>query len=668
MGKIKLIDFIKVNPDPSFAKLSKREKIKLVDSFITKEDNNGLLITYDLSHSGRRINNRIYSTRGQQDGIQSLLNPYPKPILIHHDGDSDPIGRFVRGEWQDLSNQALGFFDDIKDFMQVKNAFLKDDPEQIYSVMKKNNLLTNKEWPGLGRMRVQARISDSKAIEKFLDGRYITFSAGSTTDRHVCSICLTDWAEGDICEHRHGKIYDGEICVFITGQFEVLEGSVVNMPADDLSQVLSMELTDKPDMLPRNSDNCMVDQDTIYLSDSIYKMESIMSETMTEVADTATEKTVSAEVSPKEDTTEVKMETSEVVEETNTDEASSELIKDDKAIEEEESIELQEETSNETLSDSNDGDAVDTATSEETKLDQILDIFNKILNKVEEKKELREVEQDNDNDSSMEEGQHKDTAETKEEAEEKEVLQASDRSEEQRLQEVSETSSESDQDDLDWYLLDAALTLELGDSKLSAEELEQLPDSAFCGPDRSFPVPDSAHINAARKLVDRAKLSASQREVVLNCINKKAEDLGCDSDNLSSEYEALKEDHQVVLKRVEWLEAKLQDLLNLLAKTSSEVLTGNDTSVEKLVESLNDNICNEEAVKTRETVAKIENPSVASSEATKAIDDLGSFEKSVVKQYDKLLSTKGLGAANNYLASKRRYLPRGFHPNKFIGD
>ena len=83
-------------------------------------------------------------------------------------------------------------------------------------------------------MRVQANITDEDAIKKFLDGRYLTFSAGSTTNRHVCSICDNDWATDGICEHRHGEQYDGETCVFITGDFIVLEGSIVNTPADDL--------------------------------------------------------------------------------------------------------------------------------------------------------------------------------------------------------------------------------------------------------------------------------------------------------------------------------------------------------------------------------------------------------------------------------------------------
>ena len=119
-------------------------------------------------------------------------------------------------------------------------------------------------------MRVQANITDEDAIKKFMDGRYLTFSAGSTTDRHVCSICKTDWAQDGMCEHRHGQKYDGEICVFITGDFIVLEGSVVNTPADDLSQLVHMEMRDSKEESPVIDSNIKIEE--ITLSDSLYNL------------------------------------------------------------------------------------------------------------------------------------------------------------------------------------------------------------------------------------------------------------------------------------------------------------------------------------------------------------------------------------------------------------
>lgn len=270
MNSFKLKDFLQIKPDSSFSTLSSGQKISIIDSLIGGSTPRGLIINYDLSHSGRRINNRIYTVNGQKSGIESLVNPYPKPIIRNHDQESEPIGRFLGGNYIDNSENALRYFTNVNEYMEVQRAFEEDSPERIYKTLKRYGLLTSKNWPGVGSMRVSAKINDKDAIEKFLDGRYITFSAGSTTDRHVCSVCASDWATGDMCEHRHGRIYSDELCVFVTGKFEVLEGSVVNTPADDLSQILSMEMSDGlrvDDLRP-----FAVDKTTVFFSDSKYKV------------------------------------------------------------------------------------------------------------------------------------------------------------------------------------------------------------------------------------------------------------------------------------------------------------------------------------------------------------------------------------------------------------
>ena len=246
MKIIKFTDYIKVNPDERIKDIEKDTRIKIIDHLLerSEEEGKGLLVTYDLSHSARRINNRIYSLDGQQRGIDSLTKPYVKPILLNHNTSNDPIGRFVGGQWQDLSQQAMPFFDNAESYFEFRKAMESADTEKKYRYLKMHDLLNNKEWPGLGRMRVQANITDEESIKKFLDGRYLTFSAGSTTDSHICSICAQDWAKDGMCEHSHGKMYDDELCVFFTGEFRVIEGSVVNTPADDLSQVLHMEMSD----------------------------------------------------------------------------------------------------------------------------------------------------------------------------------------------------------------------------------------------------------------------------------------------------------------------------------------------------------------------------------------------------------------------------------------
>ena len=86
--KFKLIDFYQIAPDRKLSGLSGKEKVQLIDSLVEPAEGSsakGLQVSWYLSHSGRRINNRIYTVRGQQYGIDTLLSPYPKPILKHHD-------------------------------------------------------------------------------------------------------------------------------------------------------------------------------------------------------------------------------------------------------------------------------------------------------------------------------------------------------------------------------------------------------------------------------------------------------------------------------------------------------------------------------------------------------------------------------------------------------
>lgn len=75
--------------------------------------------------------------------------------------------------------------------------------------------------------------------------------------------------------------------------------------------------------------------------------------------------------------------------------------------------------------------------------------------------------------------------------------------------------------------IDSLLKLLEADAKLSAKQRKKLKASAFCGPDRSFPVVDCAHYTAALRLLDRAKLSSDQKARVRACIIRRGKALGC---------------------------------------------------------------------------------------------------------------------------------------------
>lgn len=572
---LKFTDYVKISPDEKLRSLDTKEKIKFIDCACQSDENGlgGLVLTYDLSHSGRRINNRIYSPAGQAAGVDSIIHPYPKPILLNHDQSLDPIGRFIGGEWQDLSNVNYQYFANVREIAELQAAFTIQDYKKVYYLMKKNNLLTNTNYSGLGRIRVQASIRDPEAIEKFLDGRYMTFSAGSTTDKHVCSICYSDWAQGDFCEHRHGKVYDKDICVFMTGSFDILEGSVVNTPADDLSQIISMEYYNDNNELEDLNFDAKMDPSTFYLSDSFFNLIND-----SEIQMDKTEESI------------------EPVVEVNTDTEVTEVATD----------EVEAET-----------EVVETETTEEVNTDSV------------ETEEVIEVE---------------DTTEVTEE--------------------VNEEISTDQETEIDWYLLDCALTIEVEDKALSAEERNNLPDSAFCGPNRSFPVNDCAHVTAARRLIGRAKLSDAQKAKILACVNKKAEMMKCDIEKSEDEKEisAIKQEISNLRKE---LEKELTDLKEILESKFDEV---NST---KEIEQTDSSTEVEEVVVEEVKLETIENPSVATSDTgtpteTLNLDSLGAFEKKAVQQYAEILNKDGEASANAFWEFKSQYLNKGFDPKKFI--
>jgi hypothetical protein len=74
------------------------------------------------------------------------------------------------------------------------------------------------------------------------------------------------------------------------------------------------------------------------------------------------------------------------------------------------------------------------------------------------------------------------------------------------------------------YCIDGELPFP--EAKLTAAQRKRLPDSAFCGPNRSFPAHDRAHVLAGLRLLGRAKLSPAQKARVRACLLRKARALG----------------------------------------------------------------------------------------------------------------------------------------------
>ena len=63
--------------------------------------------------------------------------------------------------------------------------------------------------------------------------------------------------------------------------------------------------------------------------------------------------------------------------------------------------------------------------------------------------------------------------------------------------------------------------------KLTTKDRKKLKKSTFCGPNRSFPVPDCKHVATAKAYLNRSNFSKSTKQRIAACINRKAKALGC---------------------------------------------------------------------------------------------------------------------------------------------
>jgi len=199
----------------------------------TSENKVSLVVTIDATYSGYLLNDRVYPGRFVRDHRtwgswvtkdHGGTSPYDKPILTHHkQTDGDPIGRVV-------SSQFVQLWKDDDKFTNDYQAPVTDYVE------------------GSGKIIIDALITDPEAQARILDGRYLTFSSGQTTTNAWCSICKHDAkATGAWCEHVPGVAYeindDGDMATayLITGYLDYLEGSFVNIPANSFAKVTSIK-------------------------------------------------------------------------------------------------------------------------------------------------------------------------------------------------------------------------------------------------------------------------------------------------------------------------------------------------------------------------------------------------------------------------------------------
>lgn len=189
----------------SFAVASKIEGFSLKENY--DQTKMVLMPKIEAIHAGTTANYTTYSEQCLQgslenhSGVYSWTYPYPKPILKNHDTWEEPLGRVMSAQF-------------ITDSLTGKSANI-----------------------------VIPAITDPIAIEKILDGRYLTVSIGGETDSAICSICGRDIINDGWCEHDKGRQYEvkGKMvtCTWLIGELWFHELSFVNVPADEHAQVVA---------------------------------------------------------------------------------------------------------------------------------------------------------------------------------------------------------------------------------------------------------------------------------------------------------------------------------------------------------------------------------------------------------------------------------------------
>jgi hypothetical protein len=114
---------------------------------------------------------------------------------------------------------------------------------------------------------------------------------------------------------------------------------------------------------------------------------------------------------------------------------------------------------------------------------------------------------------------------------------------------------------------------DLATKKISPEERGKLSESTFCGPDRSFPVPDSVHVFAARRVALKYTGPGNKAQI-LAAINRKGKALGAESsDSVVSEPATETTSVSFIMPSSDSMKAATNDEVQaLFAKTEVELI------------------------------------------------------------------------------------------------
>ena len=196
-----------------------------------------------IEHSGTRINGRVYPGKDVQAAIGTWTHPYRRPLLQGH----PKRGGLLTGDAEEP--KVLGRID-WAEYIQTADSLERDWVNPPSRAL------------GSGYTVGHFSISDKDAIDRVIGERLLTVSVGKTAGKMQCSICLADWAESmrktkePGCDHRPGNVYEvddehfqGEMpFYFVARKFVNDHVAEVFRPAQPYATVLNYEIVEDSDL------------------------------------------------------------------------------------------------------------------------------------------------------------------------------------------------------------------------------------------------------------------------------------------------------------------------------------------------------------------------------------------------------------------------------------
>lgn len=529
MGLLYMVDF--VNLKVKEVEPGKKTLAECKDD--SELSGKSLLVKLEATHSGIiNGNQRFYRPDRMQASAYRWTEPGKalKPLLVEHDKEGPAIGRVHTARYIDLSHQYREELPEIGNML-----FFADAATKRLDLFKSINLVLDKLQPrddyrGLGYLELGTKVTNPDAIRKVLAGEYLTVSVGFQTDQAICSACHTDWATDDRCEHKLGEMVDGRKMFLIAGNFFYKECSFVNFPADPFAQVLSKELL-------RDSLN-----NKMFFMGLRPERQVKLLAACCEMADSVDLAKMYESDIQVSDPSDIKDDEMLVELQSYLDEMNKAPLTKERAVEISEKIKA--------LAPTEDAEKemvrrVNTTLKSHVQKHGLETVADKKITKEQVEAKI-EVLIPTLQDMSVE-ARTNYIARITEEAKQFELevptidVESLEPYQDWKVEDLPETERAffADPDALYEQMFapadsedaikaeDAEYGVVLTDAKLSTEKRKSLKGSAFCGPGRSFPVPDCAHVTAARRLIGRAKVSDGTKSKILGCVSRKAKAMGC---------------------------------------------------------------------------------------------------------------------------------------------